>query len=172
MTTYDNIRVGAESTGGRCYVIDPIWPRTTSLPAVAQAAIDDLGLVAGLEHRPEELSTGTRRMAGIARTLASAPRVLLLDEPGAGLNATEKQELLHLVRHLADSWGLAVLLIEHDVQFVTTVSDRVLALALGQVIASGTPAQVMASDEVITSYLGGTVPGGFDVPVTEGEAMA
>jgi len=159
MTAYENIRVGAESRGARSYVADLIRPRETPLPPVAEAAILDLALSEDLARRPEELSTGTRRLVGIARTLAGAPRVLLLDEPGAGLNSAEKRELLGLVRHLADTWGLAVLLIEHDVRFVTAVSDRVLALALGRVVASGTPEQVMASPEVITSYLGETAPG-------------
>lgn len=159
MTAYENIRVGAESRGGCSYAADLVRPRESPLPPVAEAAILDLELSEVLARRPEELSTGTRRLVGIARTLAGAPRVLLLDEPGAGLNAAEKRELLGLVRHLADSWGLAVLLIEHDVRFVTAVSDRVLALALGRVVASGTPEQVMASPEVITSYLGETAPG-------------
>jgi ABC-type branched-subunit amino acid transport system ATPase component/ABC-type branched-subunit amino acid transport system permease subunit len=154
MSVMDNIRVTAEGRGVLCYARDLVLPKTVSLPIVAQIAISDLDLSDDLDRNAQDLSTGRRSMVGIARTLAGAPGVVLLDEPAAGLNHDEKEELARLVRYLAEKWSLSVLLIEHDVAFVTEVSDRVIALSLGRIIAEGSPDDVLADQAVITSYLG------------------
>ena len=114
----------------------------------------DLGLEGVLDLRPDELSYGRRRLLAIARAIASEPMVLLLDEPGAGLDERERRELALLIKRLATDWGMAILLIDHDVDLVSGVSDRMLALNFGEVIASGTPAEVCQDPAVKAAYLG------------------
>ena len=168
MTVFDNVRVAADGQSLSSYLLDPFLPRSSALPEVALSAISDLDLGADLGRNPDELPTGRRQLAGIARGLARAPGVVLLDEPAAGLNDEERRELARLVRHLADRWALAVLLIEHDVQFVTNVSDRVVALALGEVVAEGPPVQVLGHEKVIAAYLGDMVEAAAAADSAEG----
>jgi ABC-type branched-subunit amino acid transport system ATPase component len=82
------------------------------------------------------------------------PSVLLLDEPAAGLSSAESTELARVVRRLADDWGMAVLVVEHDMNFVMDTCDEVMVLDFGQLIASGTPDEVRANPAVIAAYLG------------------
>jgi sulfate-transporting ATPase len=83
-----------------------------------------------------------------------SPSVLLLDEPAAGLSSTESTELARVVRRLADEWGMAVLVVEHDMNFVMGVCDQVVVLDFGNMIASGSPEQVRSDPAVIAAYLG------------------
>ena len=100
----------------------------------------------GLAHRRDEVSRnlpyGEQRRLEIARALATGPKLLCLDEPAAGMNAAEKVELMQLIRAIRDRFGIAILVIEHDMRLVMGVSERLLVLDHGVTIAAGTPAEV------------------------------
>ena len=108
------------------------------------AAVKEFDLADDLDRLPTELAFG-RRLVAMPRAIAAEPSVLLLDEPAAGLDERETDELGNLIVRLAKEWGIAVLLIEHDVGLVLRVCDRVEALDFGRSIASGTPAQIAAT---------------------------
>ncbi len=119
----------------------------------ATATLATVGLADQAERLAGELDHGNRRRAEIARALASYPRVLLLDEPAAGMNRIETDDLMAVLRGLCAA-GLAVLLIEHDMKLVMRVSHRVYVMDHGELLTSGTPAEVTADPRVIKAYLG------------------
>jgi sulfate-transporting ATPase len=138
-------------------VRDLFVPRRPELSPAAHYALQELGLVSVLDSRPDELSFGQRRLVGIARVLASNPRVVILDEPGAGLDHEEVAELSHLIRLVA-SWGIAVLLIEHHLEMIFSVCDQVVVLQAGKAIAAGSPEDVSNDPQVLEAYIGAHAP--------------
>lgn len=122
--------------------------------ALTRVGLGDLG-----DARPSDLSQGQRKLIGVARALAAGPRVVLLDEPAAGLDTTESSRLGERLRAVADS-GTAMLLVDHDMGLVLGVCDHVVVLEFGKVIAAGTPDRVRTDPAVVRAYLGGSAETG------------
>jgi branched-chain amino acid transport system permease protein len=128
-------------------------------PKTAEQTLALVGMDWAAEAMPDQLSMGQRKLVGVARALAARPRVLCLDEPAAGLDTRESAELGACLRGLADQ-GQSMLLIEHDMELVLSICDRVVVLEFGRVIADGPPEVVRADPRVIAAYLGS---GGVEV---------
>jgi len=119
----------------------------------ALAALDFVSLAEQAMQTVQSLSYGHQRLAEIARALAGSPKLLLLDEPGAGLNTVEKSALVQLLKRLKGH-GLTILVIDHDMNLVEQVADRITVLNFGRRIADGPPAEVLRDSEVVAAYLG------------------
>jgi branched-chain amino acid transport system ATP-binding protein len=144
-------------------VRDPIraalhLPMVARSEAAVRARVDELveqlGLGAFADKFVHELSTGTRRIVDLACVLAHEPRVILLDEPSSGIAQREAEALGPLLREVRDALGASLLVIEHDLTLLRTVSDRLIALDLGRVVAVGDPTTVLEHPDVVRSYLG------------------
>jgi branched-chain amino acid transport system ATP-binding protein len=116
--------------------------------------IEVLGLVDFQRKAVRELSTGTRRIVDLACLVAHRPTVILLDEPTSGLAQREVESLAPVVRRLRDDMGAALLIVEHDIPFISSVADRLVAMDQGRVVTSGPPSEVLVHPLVVESYLG------------------
>jgi branched-chain amino acid transport system ATP-binding protein len=158
MSVLENVMVGRH-TKTRYGLLDAALrlPRARRQEAaIHERATEHLarvGLAGKADENAMSLPFGEQRLLEIARALSTEPRLLLLDEAGSGLNQPEKEGLDRLIREIRDQ-GMTILLVEHDVQFVMNIADRVVVLDYGQKIAEGTPAQVQANERVIAAYLG------------------
>jgi sulfate-transporting ATPase len=153
-TVLDNLRAASDPRDRLSYVRDLVHPVTPPLPGQVVAAIREFRLEDDLMRAVQDLPYGQRRLLAIARAVATQPSVLLLDEPAAGLSEVESAELARLVRRLADDWGIAVLLVEHDMNFVMSVCDHIVVLDFGIQISEGSPSEVRRDPVVIAAYLG------------------
>ena len=158
MTGLENVLVGEHthiSVGVLAAVVrgPRYWREERAAAARARELLELVGLGSAASELARNLSYGDQRRLEIARALATRPKVLLLDEPTAGMNATETAATASLVRAIR-SQGLAVVLIEHDMRFVFTLCDRVAVLVQGAKLTEGTPAQVQADPRVVAAYLG------------------
>lgn len=119
-----------------------------------ERVIDFLDLHASREQRIAGLPYGTRKVVEVGRALAMEPRIVLLDEPASGLSAEESRDMQFWISDIRAELGITILMVEHDMGLVSAVSDRVLVLAEGRVIALGTPAEVQSHPEVLHAFLG------------------
>lgn len=122
--------------------------------AFAMECLETVGIAEYANENPSNLPYGLQRKLEIARALATKPKVLLLDEPGAGLNPAEIEELIALIRHLHDTLDLAILIIDHRMKLIMDLSKYIYVLNFGQLLAEGTPAEIQANDEVTKAYIG------------------
>jgi ABC-type branched-subunit amino acid transport system ATPase component len=159
LTVRENILTACEERDLASYVLTVVHPGRSSISGAAAAAVADFGLTTHMDRYPDELSAGTRRLVGLARAVASEPSILLLDEPAAGLDERETQELGVLLRRLAEDWGIGIVLVEHDLGLVLDVCDRLVVLSGGKPLVQGTPAEVAADPAVIEAFIGSASDG-------------
>ena len=163
---FENASVLANLLVGRhCHTTTNVLTELLFLPSVRKAelahrraveeVIDFLNLQKYRDMLIAGLPYGVRKVCEVARALCTEPKLLLLDEPSSGLNVEETEDMAFWITDIKKELGITVLMVEHDMSLVNRVSDRVLALNYGKVLATGTPAEVQSHPDVIAAYLGG-----------------
>ena len=160
LTVAENVQVGAHRvTKGGVFaaLVRPASFRDqeTKVRADALELLEFVGLAGRGDMKADQLPYGQQRLLEVARALASKPKIILLDEPAAGLNTLETDALASVIKRI-NAMGITVLLIEHDMSLVMKVAQRIAVLDFGRKIAEGTPDEVRRHPDVLTAYLGGT----------------
>ena len=154
ITVRDNLLVAASRPKWWSFLADIVHPnRFGGLDEQVGWALAQVGLSDFADNYPGELPHGHRKLIGVARALVARPRLVLLDEPAAGLDSAESHELGRQLRGLLDV-GITVFLIDHDMGLVLSICDHLYVLDFGKIIAEGTPAQIRSNPDVVAAYLG------------------
>jgi len=159
MSVLDNILIGYHNHAKYTYLeailrMPRYWSHEREIKSRAMAILDEFGIADLAHHEATALSYGNQRKVEIARALATDPKLLLLDEPAAGMNPSETDDLSFIIHKIKKDFDLTVLLIEHDMKFVNTMCDLVTVLDYGENIFVGKPADAIVDPKVITAYLG------------------
>ena len=159
-TVFDNVMIGLHSQGARMSrapLLDALLGRAgadeRALRARAADLLDQVGLAGRAHEKAGALAYGEQRLVGVALALATEPAMLLLDEPVSGMNASETRVFVRLIRQIRER-GVTILLVEHDMPMVMEVSDRIVVLNYGRLIAEGPPERIRSDPAVIEAYLG------------------
>ena len=159
MTVVENVMVGRHSRSKASILSGALsLPNSrseeTQIYDVSMQMLQLVGLTSRAHEAASSLPFGSQRLLELARALAAEPKLLLLDEPAAGLVGQETEDLGQLIRRVRDSRGVSVLLVEHDMELVMGIADWIYVLDYGKLIAEGTPAEIQANQRVIAAYLG------------------
>jgi branched-chain amino acid transport system ATP-binding protein len=160
LTVLENIKLGGHHTMKAGVFSALVYGRATRQEELAlreevERKVIDFLEIDHIRHKPvDALPYGLQKRVELARALAMRPRVLMLDEPVAGMNREETEDMARFILDVQEEWGVTVLLVEHDMGMVMDISSQVVVLNFGEVIASGTPAEVRRHPQVIEAYLG------------------
>ncbi len=159
MTALDNVKVGMHNSIKCGFIssllrLPPYFKAEKEADKKAMELLDFMGLADIAHVKAGALPYGVQRRLEIVRALATNPSIILLDEPAAGMNPTETEELMHQIRRIRDTFQIAIFLIEHDMNLVMNVCEGIVVINYGRVIAKGTPEQIKNNPAVIEAYLG------------------